>query len=62
LIEACRERLPAKGRWGVLLPLVADENGLYQGLLENNKFEKTIIYYDPCLGAMAGEEMRRLNG
>lgn len=62
VIEACRERLPAKGRWGVLLPLVANDNGLYQGLLENNKQEKTIVYYASCLGVMADKEMRRLDG
>ena len=41
--EACREQLPAKGKWGVLLPLVL-RDGKWYGTLQGEKQENKFCY------------------
>jgi len=56
MIEACRERLPAKGKWGVLLPLVVAGDGCWKGFALNEKGGTMTFYYDPRQGLMREEE------
>ena len=56
MIEACRERLPSKGQWGVLMPLEEEGNGCWKGVVLNGKEEKMTFYYDPKQGLMKENE------
>jgi CRISPR-associated endonuclease/helicase Cas3 len=56
MIEACREGLPAKGKWGVLLPLVAVEDGSWKGSALNKEGVKMTFYYDAKQGMMKEDE------
>ena len=42
-IEACREQLPAKGKWGVLLPLIW-QDGKWRGTLRGEKQKNNFCY------------------
>ncbi len=57
IIEACRERLPAKGKWGVLLPLTAvDGDDCWKGCVLNIEGAEMTFYYDPKQGLMKEDE------
>jgi len=56
VIEACRERLPAKGKWGVLLPVMAVDDCCWKGFALNKEGAKMTFYYDPKQGLMREEE------
>ncbi len=56
IIETCRERLPAKGKWGVLLPLVAVDDGLWKGMALSKDGATMAFYYSPEIGLMKEEE------
>jgi len=58
MIEACRERLPAKGKWGVLLPLVAVDDDCWKGITLNKAGAEMTFYYDPEQGLMKEEEIQ----
>ncbi len=58
MIEACREQLPAKGKWGVLMPLVAVDNDCWKGLVLDKKEAEMTFYYDPKLGLMKEAEVQ----
>ena len=46
-IDGCKLKLPAKGKWGVLLPLIQVSGGEWQGYaLSANKKQVTISYGD----------------
>jgi len=57
-IKAARESLPAKGRWGVLLPLLEREGGLWQAWAKNGRGEEVALYYDPRTGLTTEREMQ----
>ncbi len=59
VIEACRERLPAKGRWGILLPLVADDDDCWRGQTLNKEEEKLTFFYDAKLGMIKEDERQQ---
>ncbi|MES9861946.1 MAG: CRISPR-associated helicase Cas3' [Candidatus Thiodiazotropha sp. 4PDIVS1] len=50
MIEACRERLPAKGRWGVVLPLIEAEDGFWFGLLCGSSGSAVKFWYHQKMG------------
>ncbi len=52
IIDQVRESLPAKGKWGVLLPLIQAENDLWQGCAMNQKGESIVYYYSLNFGFM----------
>ena len=52
ILNEVRETLPAKGKWGVLLPLTQTEDGFWEGIGCNQKGESTMFYYDSNLGFM----------
>jgi len=58
MIEACRERLPGKGKWGVLLPLVAVGDDYWKGIVLNKEGAEMTFYYDPKQGLMKEEEVQ----
>lgn len=58
VIEACRERLPAKGKWGVLLPMVAVEDGCWKGIALNKEGAEMAFYYDPKQGLLVEKEVQ----
>ncbi len=57
-IEVCRERLPANGKWGVLLPLVAIDGDCWKGTVLNKEGAEMIFYYDLKRGLMKEEEVQ----
>ena len=58
MIEACRERLPAKGKWGVLMPLMAVDDDCWKGIALNKEGAEMTFYYDPKQGLMREEEVQ----
>ncbi len=56
MIETCREQLPAKGKWGVLLPLVAADDGCWKGFALNKEGTTMTFYYDPKQGLIKEDE------
>lgn len=55
IVEESRRSLPAKGKWGVLLPLVEAEDG-WQGVVKNARGERITLQYDAEQGLMTAEE------
>lgn len=55
-IEKIKETMPAKGRWGVLLPLLLADDGLWKGYGCNGKGERVMFFYDSIRGLMEAEE------
>ncbi|MEA3296923.1 MAG: CRISPR-associated helicase Cas3' [candidate division Zixibacteria bacterium] len=55
-IEACQEELPAKRKWGVLVPLMPIGNNLWRGYARNDKEELVNLYYDSERGLMTEKE------
>ncbi len=53
LIRACKRRLPAEGRWGVLLPLRRDAAGAWQGAALDEEGKRLEWRYSPLLGLLA---------
>ncbi len=51
-IEACKEQLPAKGKWGVLVILEEKNNGIWSGEALNEQGDKVLIEYTDVLGLM----------
>ena len=49
-IEAYKDKLPAKGKWGVLVLLKETAKGLWQGLALNEAEEKVQITYTSTSG------------
>lgn len=61
-IQTCKEQLPAKGKWGVLLPLIRSLSGIYQaGVKDRNGIPDT-FHYHPELGLMSSKEYNQLEG
>ena len=58
-IEQCKAQLPAKGKWGVLLPLTQTSNGEWQGIAINGNNQITRFIYSPGFGLMADPELYR---
>ncbi|MCF6219396.1 MAG: CRISPR-associated helicase Cas3' [Gammaproteobacteria bacterium] len=59
-IERLKESMPAKGKWGLLLPLVLQGSNRWKGLALNAKGEQVIFYYDEINGLMEAEEVQEL--
>jgi len=59
IISAARERLPAKGKWGVLLPLMPENGGVWKGTVKNKANEVVNIYYSPSLGIIREPEIQQ---
>ena len=60
-METCKEQLPAKGKWGVLVPLECVDGATWRGMARNEKGEETFVYYVKERGLMTEDEMRILN-
>jgi CRISPR-associated endonuclease/helicase Cas3 len=62
IIETCKDQLPAKGKWGVLLPLTGVPSGIYKaGVKDQNGIPDT-FHYHPDLGLMTLKEYNQLEG
>jgi len=61
-LERVREQLPAKGKWGVLLPLVLQEDAMWRGVARNEKGESVTVYYTRELGLMMVDELSSPRG
>jgi CRISPR-associated endonuclease/helicase Cas3 len=59
-IDACMEELPAKGKWGVILPLQLLPNGAWEGRATNGKGEISLFRYSPIHGLIIGKEIRAM--
>ena len=62
VIEACKEQLPAKGKWGVLLPLVRHPSGVWQGNTKDKNGNPDTFYYDSGQGLMSSKEYNLQEG
>ena len=51
-IERCKAQLPAKGKWGVLLPLTQISNDEWQGTAINGNEQTTCFVYSQHFGLM----------
>ncbi|MES9905177.1 MAG: CRISPR-associated helicase Cas3' [Sedimenticola sp.] len=60
IVDACREQLPAQGKWGVLLPLVKEKPGIWSGVVKDLDDNKTTFYYDFRQGLMTTKEYNQL--
>ena len=60
-METCKEQLPAKGKWGVLVPLECVDGAIWRGRARNDKGEEFFVYYSKELGLVTEDEMRTLN-
>jgi hypothetical protein len=49
--------MPAKGKWGVLMPLLPTEEGGWRGYAHDGNDERVLFYYDKEFGLMAAEEL-----
>jgi len=58
VLAAARETLPAKGKWGVLLPLLQQENDLWQGNARNGRGAMVEVYYEKGRGLMMEKEIQ----
>jgi len=59
-INQIKESMPAKGKWGVLMPLSAVDGERWKGLAQNDKGEQVVFYYDVINGLMEAEEVQEL--
>ena len=59
ILDAARDSLPAKGRWGVLLPLIEQADGWWRGQARNKKGEMVTLYYHPAQGLKLEKERKR---
>lgn len=50
VLESCKQRLPAQGKWGVLLVLAQDEQGMWRGDAVGKDGQKRRVEYDEGLG------------
>ncbi len=60
LLAECRDQLPAKGKWGVLVPLEQKENGLWQGRAINKNGQEVTVYYRKDIGLVLDNEYQQL--
>ncbi|USF87089.1 CRISPR-associated helicase Cas3' [Candidatus Endoriftia persephone] len=59
-IDACLESLPAKGKWGVLLPLIEQSLGQWQGIVQDAKGDTSALYYNPETGLTTAREQQAM--
>jgi len=57
ILNKAREALPAKGKWGVLLPLSQQDNTIWRGVANNQKGETMQYYYRSKLGLMSANDL-----
>jgi CRISPR-associated endonuclease/helicase Cas3 len=57
LIDACKVDLPAKGKWGVLLPLTFISGDDWQGVARNAKNETIQFIYNQKFGLIVDPEL-----
>jgi CRISPR-associated endonuclease/helicase Cas3 len=62
IIQTCTEQLPAKGKWGVLLPLHRHDSGILQGRIKDQNGIPDTLHYHPELGLMTSKEYNQLEG
>jgi CRISPR-associated endonuclease/helicase Cas3 len=55
-LAECREQLPDKGRWSVLLPLEPEADGTWHGEADDAKGNLVPVHYDGRLGFRIGGE------
>lgn len=58
-LAACSEQLPAKGKWGILLPLQETAAGLWQATALNQRGERTAITYTTETGLATTKKSAR---
>ena len=61
LLDSTHDQLPAKGKWGILLPMLR-QNGseTWMGKANNANGELHRMYYEPKLGLMTEKEWREM--
>ncbi len=57
-----QEQLPAKGKWGVLLPLLKDQSGIWQGNAKDKNGNPDTFYYHSEQGLMSSKEYNLQEG
>jgi CRISPR-associated endonuclease/helicase Cas3 len=62
IIQACTEQLPAKGKWGILLPLARNPSGVYQAEVKDQNGIPAKFHYHHALGLMTAKEYNQLEG
>ncbi len=59
ILQSCKESLPGKGKWGVLLPLVKNENKQWEGAAKDEEGRTKIYIYDNEAGLLTENDMTR---
>ncbi|MEN8168406.1 MAG: CRISPR-associated helicase Cas3', partial [Pseudomonadota bacterium] len=62
IINTCREQLPAKGKWGVFLPLLKSQSSVWQGNAKDKNGNPDTLYYDAEQGLMTSKEYNLQEG
>lgn len=57
-IARAKETMPAKGKWGVLLPLLPAAGGLWYGYVKDKSNQLVKLFYDKKKGLMEEEEVQ----
>ena len=58
VLNAARASLPAKGKWGMLVPLTQVEDGRWHGNVLDGKGDNLPVCYDTVLGMMTVTEVQ----
>lgn len=61
-VSRCLESLPANGRWGVLLPVIEQDNGHWCGQAKNQAGDIVQFWYQQELGLMTHKEHSNMEG
>jgi CRISPR-associated endonuclease/helicase Cas3 len=59
-LDTTRESLPAKGKWGVMVPLTQIEGGRWHGTVLDGEGDDLQVCYDTVLGMMTVTEVQEL--
>lgn len=59
-INACKNEMPAKGKWGVLIPVMKINSDFWMGSAKDEAGTTVSVYYHPLYGLMLGKEYQQL--
>lgn len=54
VMDACKETMPAKGKWGVLVPMTQESERIWTGAAQNSAGKAMWLKYDSMTGLIVG--------
>jgi len=55
-VAQLKDRLPDKGKWSILVPLLHSRDGRWRGMALNKKGGTVVLEYDPLIGVTVGKK------